>query len=760
MVGMTARLCPLLLVLGTVGGAAEWAPVRNQMMTRWAEQVTPDKAWPKYPRPQMVRRDWRNLNGLWDYAITTRDAGRPAEWDGQILVPFAVESALSGVKKPVKPDQRLWYRRGFTTPPAWRGRRLLLHFGAVDWQADVYVNGLHAGRHRGGYTPFTLDITGLVRADGEQELVVSVWDPTNTGTQPRGKQVLEPEGIWYTAVTGIWQTVWLEPAPDVSIRRLVLTPDVDRSAVAIRVTTSGDASGMEVLATAFDGARRAGQAAGRPGASFLVPVASPKLWSPDSPHLYTLRVSLRRGGRTADEVESYFGLRKISMGRDTHGRLLFHLNNEPLFHLGPLDQGWWPDGLYTAPTDEALRYDIEVTKKLGFNMARKHVKVEPARWYYWCDKLGLLVWQDMPSGFLGGRGPLSLFVAPTDAGDAPRDGVSAAQFESELDEMMDALHSHPSIVVWVPFNEGWGQYDTARIARLVKERDPSRLVNSASGWTDRGAGDMYDAHIYPGPALETEVGANRATVLGEFGGLGWPVEDHLWWNKRNWGYRTLTSRDELNRKYLEVVGNAYGLRGLGMAAAVYTQTTDVEGEVNGLMTYDRAVIKFDEAPLRELHAGLYAKPPVARTLAPTSQHGPQPWRYTFTTPPAGWETAAFDDRSWGTGAAPFQPGNNALFRTGTVWRTKEIWMRRDFTADAPVDDLWIGILQIVRNATVYLNGEPVLELRDERARERHYTHHDLTRFRGLMRAGRNVLAIHAEHPTGEGAVDAGLYTLE
>ena len=580
----------------------QWKPAEGPLMTRWARDVSPENAHPEYPRPQMVRADWLNVNGLWDYAIRPKDAPRPDQFDGQILVPFPVESALSGVMKPVGPDNRLWYRRTFEMPPGGRwseeGRRVLLHFGAVDWDATVWINGKEVGSHQGGYDPFHFDITDALKDGGSQEIVVSVWDPTNNGTQPRGKQVLKPGSIWYTAVTGIWQTVWLEPVPPRHIHGLKLTPDLDNARLTVEVATRltrGDNVRVEVMRDGAVVARADGLN------RIDVSIPDPRLWSPDDPFLYDLRITLGRFNLPGitDQVASYFGMRKISMDRDGDGILRLFLNGKPLFQYGPLDQGWWPDGLYTAPTDEALRYDIEVTRQLGMNMARKHVKVEPARWYYWCDKLGLLVWQDMPNGdrHIGSRDP-----------DLVRTAESARQFELELTRMIEAFRNHPSIVMWVPFNEGWGQYDTARITDLVKKLDPTRLVNSASGWTDRGVGDVLDIHSYPGPAVP-RLEAHRAVVLGEFGGLGLPLAGHTWQAERNWGYRSYTTSEDLTDAYLALIRRLHPMTGAqGLAAAVYTQTTDVEIEVNGLMTYDRALIKMDAELITAANESLYTPP--------------------------------------------------------------------------------------------------------------------------------------------------------
>ena len=712
----------------------------------------------------MVRNRWKNLNGLWDYAIVDRGEIQPPSWTGKILVPFAAEAALSGVGKAVRPDQRLWYRRAFEVPSDWGDSRVLLHFGAVDWHAEVWLNGIRLGEHKGGYTPFSFEGTRALKPRGMQQITVSVWDPTDSGTQARGKQVSEPEGIWYTSVTGIWQTVWIEPVPESAIARLDVTPDLDGSRVVVRASADRASNDLRVRAVVRDGGSEVGQATGAAGADLSISISNPKLWSPDSPHLYDLEVSLLDGSDTVDRVESYLGMRKIALGEDKDGFLKLFLNNKEQFMLGPLDQGWWPDGLYTAPTDEALRYDIEITKKLGFNTARKHVKVEPARWYYHCDRLGLIVWQDMPNGNLRRGQPNNLRIPPEAKEDAPREGVSASQFESEWRELIDALRFFPSIVMWVPFNEGWGQYDTKRIAEWTKKYDPTRLVNAPSGWTDRGAGDVYDVHLYPGPGIE-DPGPNRAAVLGEFGGLGWPVDDHLWWtNKRNWGYRTFFNRKDLNDKYVEIVGNVRGVIGRGVAAAIYTQTTDVEGEVNGLMTYDRKLVKFDADKLNAVHDSLYKGVPKARVLLTTSEHAPQDWRYTFSKPAGEWASISYDDNSWSEGPGPFQNGGDAMFSQGTEWRQGGLWVRRGFELDELPDNLWLEIYQTIAKGTVYVNGTKLDSLDGRRPTRRHYRHANVSNFASALRKGKNVIAIHAEQaPDGsdgeQGGFDVGLYAL-
>ena len=590
---MRLRLWAALLLSAALCSAADWKPADNPLTTPWTAKVTAASALPEYPRPQMVRAQWTNLNGLWDYAITPKDAARPEKFEGELLVPYPVESALSGVKRAVTPEQRLWYRRTFTVAHP-RGA----HAAAALRRGGLAGGGLRqrpvVGRHEGGYDPFTFDITGALKpGSAPQELAVAVWDPTDTALNPRGKQVLNPNGIWYTAVTGIWQTVWIEPVPAAFISELAMTPDLDGRRLRLTVRSSGD-SGF--TATARLGGKVVGRVTGQANREVSLPLQEIAPWSPDSPTLYDLDITLQGG----DSVRSYFGMRKVEMRKDAEGFNRIFLNNKPLFLIGPLDQGWWPDGLYTAPTDEALRSDIETLKKLGFNMCRKHVKVEPARWYYWCDKLGFLVWQDMPSAMT--RTPPT-GVRKGAAEDAQFPPDAAASWERELRALVHNLANTPSVIVWVPFNEGWGQHATNDVLRLVKSLDPSRLVDAPSGWEDRGFGDFKDMHEYPGPGMFPTM-PDRISVLGEFGGLGLPIEGHLWWNKRNWGYRTFEDRAKLQAGYEALIEKLEPLVKQGLAAAVYTQTSDVEGEVNGLMTYDRKVVKFDEARLAELHRRL------------------------------------------------------------------------------------------------------------------------------------------------------------
>jgi beta-galactosidase/beta-glucuronidase len=586
-----------------------WKPASNKIMTEWASKVDPQNPLPEYPRPQMVRGNWMNLNGLWNYAIVPKsNEGHPAS-QGNILVPYAVESALSGVGKTVGKDSILWYERTVTLPANFRNGNVLINFGAVDWKCDVYVNDKHIGTHEGGYDPFSFDITKALTKSTNQKISVRVWDPSDDGPQPRGKQVKNPHGIWYTPVTGIWQTVWLESVPETYIVSTKQTPDVNNKRLTVSVETTRLKPGDQVVASAWDGNKKIAEQSKATGSDITLNIPSPKLWSPSDPFLYDLKVSIIRNGKPVDEVKSYFGMRKISVVKDNNGIDRMALNGNFLFQVGPLDQGWWPDGLYTAPTDEALKFDIAKTKEMGFNMIRKHVKVEPARWYYYCDKLGMLVWQDMPSGDLGNRWDSRPGVYGL-ATDKDRTTESEKIYRTEWKEIMQDLHNFPSIVVWVPFNEGWGQFKTAEIVDWTMKQDPSRLLNSASGGNFEAVGHIMDLHNYPDPAMPDPnlFGSKQVLVLGEFGGLGLPVENHTWQDKNNWGYQSFKSKDELLKRYAEFINRFPRLIEKGLSAAIYTQTTDVEVETNGLMTYDRKVTKMPVEELKALHAKLYAVP--------------------------------------------------------------------------------------------------------------------------------------------------------
>ena len=740
-----------MVALTPIMGSTYSQPVLEEsaLVTRWSADVSADTVLPEYPRPQMTRDAWMNLNGEWEYAIVSREADAPAHYDGKILVPFPVESQLSGVKKSVGSPNRLWYRRSLTIPSDWKGQRVLLHFGAADWETTVYLNGKELGSHRGGYAPFSFDITDAIQT-GTQELEVAVWDPTSDSYQPRGKQVNEPKSIWYTAVTGIWQTVWMEPVPKAAITELRITPDLDAEEARIVVKSTG---GEAITLKALDKGKVVATAQGRPNTEIALAISAPKTWSPDSPFLYDLQVVLSSRGKEVDTVGSYFGMRKISLGKDKDGIKRLFLNNEPLFHFGPLDQGWWPDGLYTAPTDEALRYDVEITKNSGFNMARKHVKVEPARWYYHCDKIGLMVWQDMPSGDNSIR---------WDMPDLVRSKESEDNFYHEWGEIMDALHNFPSIVMWVPFNEGWGQFDTNTVSDWTKRRDPTRLVNQSSGWADRKGGDVYDKHSYP-IATMFPIEENRASVLGEFGGLGLPLEGHLWWDKRNWGYRTHKSKEELQQAYEKLIVGLPPLIGRGLAAAIYTQTSDVEGEVNGLMTYDRAIIKMGIDWLANINSRVFEPTPTVRNLLPTSEKEGLLWHYTFDQSDAkdGWEQPDFDDGGWEEGPGMF--GSDGAYGTWaglvrTQWRSSRIWLRRTFNISEKPEGTVLLYIHHNDDAEVYLNG--VLAAKVQGASPGFIPVPLIPESMSTLKRGDNTIAIHARQKRAGQCIDAGLLLIE
>ena len=589
-------LVALLVVVNTVS-FAQWKPAGDKLKTSWAETIDTENVLPEYPRPIMERKNWQNLNGLWEYAILPKGQAEPGTFDGKILVPFPVESSLSGVQKRVGKDNELWYKRTFRVPADWKNKNILLHFGSVDWKAEVYLNDIKIGTHTGGYTPFCFDITPYL-ASGMQKLVVRVWDPTNDSFIPRGKQENNPHGIWYTPVTGIWQTVWMEPVNAKHIEAVVPVADIDRNRLQIRVLTKNTQPADIIKVTLKDNNKMVATVAGAPGQVLDIHVPDAKLWSPDSPFLYDLEVALVEKGKVADKVDSYAAMRKISMKKDKNGFTRMQLNNKDYFHFGTLDQGWWPDGLYTAPTDEALVYDIIKTKDLGFNMIRKHVKVEPARWYTHCDRIGILVWQDMPNG---DRSPRWIQYQYFDEKEAVRSIESEENFRKEWKEIMDLLMPNPSVVVWVPFNEAWGQFKTPEIVQWTKHYDPSRLINAASGGNHyHNVGDILDFHRYPEPGLMM-LNFERATVIGEYGGIGLPLQDHLWQPDKNWGYVQFKNEKEVTDEYVKYGEMLLKLTGMGISGAVYTQTTDVEGEVNGLITYDRKKIKVEEDRVRKIN---------------------------------------------------------------------------------------------------------------------------------------------------------------
>ena len=556
-----------------------WKIAENPILTKWASEVDPLKPWLQYPRPDMVRNAWINLNGLWDYSVTQKGK-KPEKWDGSILVPYPVESALSGVRKKISEKENLWYKRDFSIPNIWKKKNILLNFEACDWETTVWVDGKEVGTHRGGYDPFTFDITEALDNKKLHELLVCVWDPTDKGTQPRGKQVTSPGSIWYTSTTGIWQTVWIEPVNKSYIASFRTVTNADNGTIIFKTDVKNADAGSLLFKILKEG-RTIATATGKANNETTLQIKDPLLWSPDKPFLYDITIELKNNNKTVDKVKSYIGIRKISIGKTADGFTRMLLNNKFIYQNGPLDQGFWPDGIYTPPTEDAMVYDLRMIKKMGFNMLRKHVKVENRIFYYWCDKLGILIWQDMPSGDESISGNLP---------DINKSKEATIQFELELKRMIETKYNHPSIIMWVPFNEGWGQFETGRITGLIADYDPTRLVNSSSGWTDRGTGNINDIHHYPDPAVQPAE-ENRAIVLGEFGGLGLPLQGHTW-EQKNWGYRNMDDTLQLLSRYESYFDMVHRfIKENGLSATIYTQTTDVETETNGLMTYDRKINK-------------------------------------------------------------------------------------------------------------------------------------------------------------------------
>ncbi len=726
---------------------AEYKPAASPLMTVWGEKMTPETAWRDYPRPQLVRDAWVNLNGLWDYAVTPKNGECPEAWQGKILVPFAMESALSGVGRMLEPGELLWYRRTFDAHPA-QGQRTLLHFGAVDFRAQVWVNGIEVTDvpHESGNLPFSIDITPAIRA-GENTLVLSVWDPSNEGQQSVGKQQLKPSGCMYTRVSGIWQTVWMETVAETYVAGYKTVTDIDAGTVSVTVQPAGNLMGasaeVEVLREGKVLSKGSVEAWDKP---VTLKLKEPLLWSPAAPNLYDLRITLK-GAAGQDIVKGYFGMRKIEWRKDEKGVPRFYFNNEKIFLQGTLDQGWWPDGLLTPPSDAAMAFDIGLLKRSGFNMMRKHIKIEPLRYYYLCDTQGIMIWQDMVSGWRDGEDRYALY-------------------RRELKGMMDLLQTVPCIVMWVPYNEGWGQPGKAKTNMTqtwVKQYDPTRLVNGPSGWTDHGVGDALDMHKYPGPDMYP-VMTNRLSVLGEFGGIGLAIEGHTWAKGRNWGYVSDKTTEESFARYTTLIEKLAKLASYGLAASVYTQTSDVEIEINGLVTYDRKHIKYDPAALNALHQKVYVAAMKTRNIArkellPTAQKNPQVWKYTFEKPVEGWQKEDFDDSAWKSGEAGF---GNAKIKTDhktacvrTLWETPAIWLRHTFEfKGAMPSDISLNIF-FDEDAVVYLNGTQVAVLKGYNT---NYSPKDVDRaaFLKALKQGRNVLAVSALNALGGAYIDLGI----
>ncbi len=740
--------------------AGAWQQVPG-MKTPWGEKVTPANAWREYPRPQMVRQNWTNLNGLWQYTVTKNAPGCPVKWDGEILVPFVIESSLSGVGRLVEPDETLWYKRSFDADVK-PGERLLLHFEQADFRAMVYVNGRELCiPHEGGQMPFSYDVTDFVKK-GANELVVAIWDPTASFIGSFGKQSFKPRGCFYTRSTGIGGTVWLETVPAVHIAEYKVTPDIDAGTVRFEFNVAGGGFAKPEVRVSVQCDGGNAVVTTKDGVAMVNMPAGFKLWSPESPALYDFTAVCG-----ADKVKGYFGMRKIEIKKDANGILRIFFNNKPRFLIGTLDQGWWPDGLLTPPSEAAMAYDIKKLKEMGYDMMRKHIKVEPRRYYYLCDTLGIMVMQDMPSG----------------SGDrTQRYGF----YRRELKEMIDHLYNVPSIVSWIPYNESWGQpgeFLTHATLVWTQKYDPSRIVDGPSGWNDYEGGnkgphkptgveeaaDLVDKHDYGKRPRMWPVNDRRASFLGEFGGIGCRVDGHLWTDKA-WGYGGTgkdTDRKAVQDKFVSLMDHVGGLAMNGLSGSVYTQTTDVEGEINGLITYDRKVVKFDEKALAEVHGRVRAAfalgitPRESKVFAKRLDPDVNAWAWTTTAPAAGWEKPGFDDAAWARSAGGF--GSAAILRDhphakgATKWETPEIWLRRHFTYKKPTGKILQATIDMFHDedAEVYLNGELVLSAKGYNTNWTSFPL-PLEKFAAAVKEGDNVIAVKVIQTVGGQFIDLGL----
>ena len=575
----------------------KWCPAGNKIKTKWGKNLDPKNVWQEYPRPQLERKQWLNLNGIWSYSITDVNSQKPDNFDGEILVPFSIESSLSGVMKSLNEKQILWYYKEFEIPDNWKDKNIIIHFNAVDWICELYINDNKIGEHSGGYSEFSFDITKNIK-EGKNKIFLKVFDPSDKGYQAVGKQTLNPNVIWYTSISGIWQTVWLEPVNEIYIKKLEINNDYDKKEIKINVKLNLDEKlPLEVSLLFKDDEFMKLKGFSNSEIVFNIPDNLFHPWSPNEPNIYSFNINLfDNNQKIIDSILSYTTLRKVEQKKDKNGIYRIYLNNKPLFNMGTLDQGYWPDGLYTPPSEEAMIYDINKLKELGFNTIRKHIKIEPYRYYYYCDKIGMLVWQDMPSG--DRQNNKWEFLKLNAGDDVNRSEESKNNYYKEWSEIIDNLKFFQCIIVWIPFNEGWGQFDTEKVVEFTKKQDYTRLINAASGGNHRICGNFLDLHSYPHPAQYLKVD-NLINILGEFGGLALDIKGHTW-KEDNWGYKTCKSKEEVTEKYEEYINlliNSFK----SFSAAIYTQTTDVEIEINGLITYDRAEIKVIEQRIKAVN---------------------------------------------------------------------------------------------------------------------------------------------------------------
>lgn len=703
-----------------------WSPQGDKIKTRWTEQVTVENVWQVYPRPQLKRTEWKNLNGLWGYQVTSMDKKKKnVQYDGEILVPFSIESSLSGVEKRFNPTDRLWYRREFTIDPKWKNRQVLLHFGAVDYKCQIWVNNKLVGEHTGGNNPFSFDITRFLNKRGVQVVELGVTDPTDTESISRGKQQLDQRGIWYTPVSGIWQTVWLEPVSSAHIQSVLPETNIQDGTVTLHLGIAEPVGNEFLQVKVFDEGKNILNVERKLAESIGFQLPSFTLWSPETPKLYHLEISLYRGTKVLDKVTSYFAMRDVSIACDEAGYKRICLNNQPIFQYGTLDQGWWPDGLLTPPSPEAMIWDMVQLKEMGFNTIRKHIKVEPATYYYYADSLGMMIWQDMPSGFATARKEKE-HISHTDANDWDAPAEVAVQWTKELNEMIDYLRFFPCITSWVIFNEGWGQHNTVEIVENIIRKDRTRIINGVSGWTDRKVGHMYDIHNYPSTSMVLpEFTDDRVTVLGEFGGLGLPVQGSLWNPEmNNWGYKNMDGSIELLADYSRLMYDLETLIAQGLSAAIYTQTTDVEGEVNGLITYDRKKIKMPIRVLHMLHSRLYNIQSVRSTfLIPHSQKE----KYVKHEVCVNGKTVYTE--------FPFEIRDRGI-----------IQLKETFHVDKPFEHLSLW-LYADGPTTVLLNGVTILEQKIRHTRN--YNQYNLSDFKHLLHIGENTVEIMINKQSAE-----------
>ena len=728
----------LALSAMTIYAQDSWKPAPTHLKTPWADKVNPASVLPDYPRPSLVRARWQNLNGLWDFVAKVADPEK-TKLPKKILVPFAPESSLSGVGYQVQPNDILIYSREFAVPKAWDQDQVMLHFDAVDWSCKVYINDRFVGSHQGGYDRFSFNIRPFLNKVGTQKVRVEAMDPGNTGGQPNGKQVLKPQSIWYTGTSGIWQTVWIEPVSDRHIKSYRVETKVDGT-FKIMVNIPGEFKDP-VVRLRIPGASL--EAEQRPKGGLPNPVVfegripNPKLWAPNTPYLYDFKVTVGDGADSLDEIRGYFGVREIRVGKDENGINRLMLNNVPTFMFGPLDQGFNPDGLHTYPTEDCFLFDLKAIKGYGCNMLRKHIKVEPERYYYACDKMGLMVWQDMPSM-------------------SEQPFLNKQAFESELSRMIETHWNHPSIVMWVPFNEGWGQYDTERITAFVQRKDSTRLVNNASGWTDHGVGSVSDIHVYPGPGVP-DLDPKRAGVLGEFGGLGLPVAGHTWLDKGNWGYVKYNSAKEVTDAYVDLLTKARGLIPLGLCAAIYTQTTDVEVETNGWLTYDRKVFKIDQKRARDAAMKLYSGTDTMKILVPPAGTNGDPSRYVVVKPGGKWTEAKYDDSSWTAGVGRYTNEKPKAVHTDWNVANHDIWVRREVSIDSVPAATKLLIFHD-DDVEVYING--VLAVSRKNWTTGFIVCDILPEARKALKKGKNVIAMHCNSTKGGQHLDVGIVAVK